>query len=124
MICVGLLIAIRITGTAALRGCMDLDAGLASGTAGLELVGVPGDSDSVLGPGAPVVTRAAWGPVWRCLEFVTRSWVCRCLEFELGAGCASAWSLRTRSRSGRSQEKRASLLEQQRLASGNVSSDQ
>ena len=44
MICVGLLIAIRITGTAALRGCMDLDAGLASGTAGLELVGVPGDS--------------------------------------------------------------------------------
>ena len=54
MICVGLLIAIRITGTAALRGCMDLDAGLASGTAGLELVGVPGDLDSVLGPGAPV----------------------------------------------------------------------
>ena len=55
MICVGLLIAIRITGTAALRGCMDLDAELASGTAGLELVGVPGDSDSVLGPGVPVL---------------------------------------------------------------------
>jgi hypothetical protein len=60
----------------------------------------------------PVTRTRSWGPVRRCLEFVTRSWVCQCLEFE------------TRSRSGRSQEKRASLLEQQRLASGNVSSDQ
>ena len=60
----------------------------------------------------PVTRTRSWGPVRRCLEFVTRSWVCQCLEFE------------TRSRSGRSQEKRASRLEQQRLASGNVSSDQ
>ena len=54
MICVGLLIAIRITGTAALRGCMDLDAELASGTAGLELV-APGDFDSVSAPGVAVL---------------------------------------------------------------------
>jgi hypothetical protein len=47
MVCVGLLIAIRISGTAALRGWVVLDAGLASGTAGLELLGVPGDSDLV-----------------------------------------------------------------------------
>ena len=47
MVCVGLLIAIRISGTAALRGWVVLDAGLASGTAGSELLGVPGDSDLV-----------------------------------------------------------------------------
>jgi hypothetical protein len=47
--------------------------------------------------------------VSRCLEFGSRSRVSRCLEFGTG------------SQSGRSREKRASLPEQQRLASGNVS---
>jgi len=42
--------------------------------------------------------------VWRI-----RTWLCRCLEFG------------TRTRSGRSQEKRASLPKQRRLGSGNVS---
>src|SRR4029077_8565330 len=52
MVCVGLLTTIR---TAALRGWVVLDAGLASGTAGLELVGVPGDLDSVSAPGGAVL---------------------------------------------------------------------
>src|SRR6476646_5274451 len=55
MRCVGLLIAIRISGTAALRGWMVGDAGLASGTAELEPVGVPGDSDWVSVPGVAVL---------------------------------------------------------------------
>ena len=89
MVCVGLLTAIRISGTAALRGWVVLDAGLASGTAGLELVGVPGDLDSVSAPGVAVLgvwdSEPVWRltcRVWRCLEFGTRSW------------CAGAWSLR------------------------------
>jgi len=54
MVCVGLLTTTRISGAAALRGWVVLDAGLASGTAALELLGVLGDSDlvSVLGVGA------------------------------------------------------------------------
>jgi hypothetical protein len=55
MLCVGLLTRIRISGAAALRGWVVLDAGLASGTAGLELVGVPGDLDSVSAPGVAVL---------------------------------------------------------------------
>jgi hypothetical protein len=55
MVCVGLLIAIRISGAAALRGWIVVDAGLASGIAGLELVGVPGDFDSVSAPGVAVL---------------------------------------------------------------------
>ena len=112
MICVGLLIAIRITGTAALRGCMDLDAGLASGTAGLELVGVPGDLDSVSAPAVAVLGVWNSEPVddWTG----SRRRVFRRLEFR-------RLEFRTRSRSGRSQEKRASLSEQQRSANGNVS---
>jgi hypothetical protein len=55
MLCVGLLTRIRISGAAALRGWVVLDAGLASGTAGLELVGVPGDFDSVSAPGVAVL---------------------------------------------------------------------
>ena len=38
-----------------MRGWVVLDAGLASGTAGLELVGVPGDLDSVSAPGLAVL---------------------------------------------------------------------
>ena len=52
MVCVGLLTAIR---TAALRGCGVVDAGLASGTAELEPVGVPGDSDGVSVPGVAML---------------------------------------------------------------------
>jgi hypothetical protein len=55
MICVGLLTTIRISGTAVLRGWVVLDAGLASGFAGLELVGVPGDLDSVSALGVTVL---------------------------------------------------------------------
>ena len=56
MVCVGLLTTIR---TAALRGWVVLDAGLASRTAGLELVGAPGDLDSVSAPGVAVL--GIWG---------------------------------------------------------------
>ena len=89
-----------------------MDAGLASGTAELEPVGVPGDLDwvsvpgvAVLGvwdsePGEPVLGVWTRSRVSRCLEFETRNQVWRCLEFE------------TRNRSGRSQKKRASLPEQ------------
>ena len=55
MVCVGLLTAIRISGTATLRGWVVLDARLASGTAGLELLGVLGDSDLVSGLGVGVL---------------------------------------------------------------------
>ena len=58
MRCVGLLIPIRISGTAALRGWMVVDAGLGSGAAELEPVGVPGDSDWVSVPG--VAALGAW----------------------------------------------------------------
>jgi len=53
MVCVGLLTTTRIFGGAVLRGWVVLDAGLTSGTAGLELLGGLGDSDlvSVLGVG-------------------------------------------------------------------------
>ena len=96
MLCVGLLTTIKISGAAALRGWVVSDAGLASGTTGLELVGAPGDLDSVSAPGVAVLGVWDSEPVWRCLELT--------------------WS-----RSGRSQEKRASLPEHQRLASGHVS---
>ena len=93
MRCVGLLIAIRISGTAALRGWMVVDAGLGSGAAELEPVGVPGDSDwvsvpgvAVLGawasePGGPPLGVWDWSRVSRCSEFGTRSRVSRCSEF-------------------------------------------
>ena len=56
MLCVGLLTTIKIFGAAALRGWVFSDAGLAaSGTAGLELVGAPGDADSVSAPGVAVL---------------------------------------------------------------------
>ena len=55
MLCVGLLTTIKISGAAALRGWVVSDAGLASGTAGLELVGAPGDLDSVSAPGVAVL---------------------------------------------------------------------
>jgi len=55
ILCVGLLTTIRISGTAALRGWIVVDAELASGTAGLELVGGPGDLDSVSAPGVAVL---------------------------------------------------------------------
>ena len=53
MVCVGLLTTTRISGAAGLRGWVVLDAGLASGIAGFELLGVLGNSDlvSVLGAG-------------------------------------------------------------------------
>ena len=112
MLCVGLLTTIKISGAAALRGWGVSDAGLASGTAGLELVGAPGDLDSVSAPGLAVLGvwdsepgAAALGCGW-----------------DLELGCARCLEFETRGRSGRSQEKRASLPEQQRSASGNVSS--
>ena len=55
MICVGLLTTIRISGTAVLRGWVVVDAELGSGIAGLGLVGVPGDLDSVSAPGVAVL---------------------------------------------------------------------
>ena len=58
MVCVGLLTTIRISGTAALRGWVVVDAELGSGIAGLELVGAPCDSDWVSAPGLPVL--GAW----------------------------------------------------------------
>jgi hypothetical protein len=61
MVCIGLLTTIR---TAALRGCVVVDAGLASGIAGLELVGVPGDSGWVSVPGVPVLGVWDSEPVW------------------------------------------------------------
>ena len=45
----------RISGAAALRAWAVVDAGLAPGTAGLELVVVPGDFDSVSAPGVAVL---------------------------------------------------------------------
>ena len=86
-----------------------MDAGLASGAAELEPVGVPGDSDWVSVPGVAVLG------VWDSEpgEPVLGVW-----DSEPGEPCSE---FGTRSRSGRSQEKRASLPEQQRLASGNVS---
>jgi hypothetical protein len=60
-------------------------------------------------------------PVWRCLEFGSRCRVSRCLEFGTRSRVSRCLEFGTRSQSGRSQEKRASLPEQQRLASGNVS---
>jgi hypothetical protein len=56
MVCVGLLTAIR---TAALRGCGVVDAGLAFGIAGLELVS--GDWDWVSASGVPVLGVGALG---------------------------------------------------------------
>ena len=53
MLCVGLLTMIRISGTAVLRGWIVVDAELASGTAGLELLGAPGDLVSA--PGVAVL---------------------------------------------------------------------
>ena len=58
ILCAGLLTTIRISGTAALRGWMVVDAGLGSGAAELEPVGVPGDSDWVSVPGVAVL--GAW----------------------------------------------------------------
>ena len=55
MVCVGLLTTIRISGTAALRGWVVVDAELGFGIAGLELVGAPGDSDWVSAPDVPVL---------------------------------------------------------------------
>ena len=55
MVCVGLLTTIRISGTATLRGWVVLDARLASGTAGLELIDVLGDSELVSGLGVGVL---------------------------------------------------------------------
>ena len=49
------LIAIRISRTAGLRGWMVVGAGLASGTAELEPVGVPSDLDWVSVPGVAVL---------------------------------------------------------------------
>ena len=98
-----------------------MDAGLASGTAELEPVGVPGDSDWVSVPGVAVLG------VWESEpgEPVLGVWDSEPGEPVLGVWDWSRVSRRsefgTRSRSGRSQEKRASLPEQQRLASGNVS---
>ncbi len=122
MLCVGLLTTIKISGAAPLRGWVVSDAGLASGTAGLELVGAPGDLDSVSAPGLAVLGVWDSGWVWRRLEFGTRSWVWRCLVFETRGWVWRRLEFETRSRSGRSQEKQASLPEQQRSASGNVSS--
>ena len=120
MVCVGLLTTIRISGTAVLRGWIVVDAGLASGTTGLELVGAPGD----FGLGLGARCGGAWGfgfnsglgvaalGVWDSELVVAVLGVWR-----LGAGCGGAWSLETRSRSGRLQEKQAPLPEQQRSAS-------
>src|SRR5262245_25642052 len=55
MVWVGLLTTTRISGAAALLGWVVFDAGLASGTAGLELLGVLGDSDLVSALGAGVL---------------------------------------------------------------------
>src|SRR5262245_43551856 len=53
MVCVGLLTTTRIPGVTVFPGWVVLDAGLASGAAALELLGVPVESDlvSVLGVG-------------------------------------------------------------------------
>ena len=75
----------------------------ASGTAGLELVGAPGDRTRSRRPVWRCLAFGTRSRVWRRLEFGTRNRVWRCLEFE------------TRSRSGRSQKKRASLPKQRRL---------
>jgi hypothetical protein len=56
MVCVGLLTTTRISGAAALLGWVVFDAGLASGTAGLELLGVLGDSDLVSGLGVGMLS--------------------------------------------------------------------
>jgi len=55
MICVGLLTTIRISGTAAFRGWVVVDAALGFGVAGLELVGAPCDSDWVSALGVTVL---------------------------------------------------------------------
>ena len=110
-----------------------MDAGLASGTAELEPVGVPGDSDwvsvpgvAVLGvwdsePGEPVL--GVWDsepgePVLGVWDSEPGEPVLGVWDSEPGEPVLGVWDS---GRSGRSQEKRASLPEQQRLASGNVS---
>jgi hypothetical protein len=55
MVCVGLLTTIRISGTAAFRGWVVVDAALGFGVAGLELVGAPCDSDWVSALGVTVL---------------------------------------------------------------------
>src|SRR6516164_1122158 len=62
MVCVGLVTTIRISGTATLRGWVVLDARLASGTAGLELIDVSGDFDWVSEPAVPVLGVCAPEP--------------------------------------------------------------
>ena len=54
MVCVGLLTAIRIWGAAAFCASV-VDAGLASGLAGVELVGAPWDWGCVSEPAVPVL---------------------------------------------------------------------
>ena len=56
MVCVGLLTTTRISGAAGLRGWVVLDAALACGLAGFELLGVLGDSDWVSVPGVGVLS--------------------------------------------------------------------
>ena len=63
MVCVGLLTAIRISGTATLRGWVVLDARLASETAGLELVDVSGDFDWVSEPASMLAVSESTPPL-------------------------------------------------------------
>ena len=65
MVCVGLLTRIRISGAAAFCASgVDADVGLASGLAGLELVGASCDWVCVSEPGVPVLGVWDLEPVW------------------------------------------------------------
>ena len=92
-----------------MRGWMVVDAGLAFGTVELEPVGVPGEWDWVSVPGVAVLG------VWDSEPGVA---ALRVRTSEPGEPVLGVWDLGP---VWRSQEKRASLPEQQRLASGNVS---
>ena len=65
------------------------DAGLASGTAGLELVGAPGDLDSVSAPGLAVLGVWDSEPGSGGASGCGGAW-----SLGLGTWCGGAWSLR------------------------------
>ena len=81
-----------------MRGWAVSDAGLASGTTGLELVGASGDLDLVSAPGVAVLGVWDSGPGVAVLP------VWQCLGLELGAGLGARRKSEHRRQSSHAQE--------------------
>ena len=78
-----------------MRGWVVSDAGLASGTVGLELVGAPGDLDSVSAPGLAVLGVWDSEPVVAALGvWDSERGVAALGVWDSGTWCGGAWSLR------------------------------